>query len=105
MNKSEVNYYTDIVLTILFIAVAITGFILYLAIPSGVQRGRYQEFIGITKATWTLIHNRTSILLTLFTGLHLLLHKKWIFCMTKNMFKKSEQKDAECELQTFEKKI
>jgi cytochrome b subunit of formate dehydrogenase len=99
MNRSELNYYVDILLTILFIIVAITGFVLYLAIPDGVQRGRYQEFIGITKATWTLIHNKSSILFTLFTALHFILHKNWMCCMTGNLFKrKGEQKTIECEI-------
>jgi cytochrome b subunit of formate dehydrogenase len=97
MNRSKLNYYVDIALTVLFIIVAITGFVLYLGIPSGVRQGRYQEFIGITKATWTLIHNRSSILLTLFTALHFVLHKKWMCCMTRNLFKREEdQENTEC---------
>ncbi|ETA67123.1 MAG: hypothetical protein PWQ51_2036 [Methanolobus sp.] len=99
MNRPKMNYYIDILLTVLFIIVAITGFVLYLAIPSGVQRGRYQEFIGITKATWTLVHNKSAILLTLLTGFHFVLHKRWMCCMTKNLFKNDEDKEnTECEL-------
>jgi cytochrome b subunit of formate dehydrogenase len=98
MNRSKMNYYIDITLTILFIVVAITGFVLYLVIPSGVRQGRYQEFIGITKATWTIIHNKSAILLTLFTGFHFVLHKKWMCCMTKNIFRKEDQGNIECEI-------
>nr|WP_321498900.1 DUF4405 domain-containing protein [uncultured Methanolobus sp.] len=99
MNRTKMNYYIDIILTILFIVVAITGFVLYLAIPTGVRQGRYQEFIGITKATWTLAHNKSAILLTLLTGLHFVLHQRWMCCMTRNLFKKDgEQENTECEL-------
>ncbi|TQD26260.1 DUF4405 domain-containing protein [Methanolobus vulcani] len=99
MNRSKLNYYIDILLTVLFIVVAITGFVLYLAIPTGVRQGRYQEFLGITKTTWTLIHNRLSILLTLFTGLHFVLHKKWMSCMTRNLFKsEGKQESTECDI-------
>ncbi|WMW24562.1 DUF4405 domain-containing protein [Methanolobus sediminis] len=99
MNISKLNYYVDILLAVLFIVVAITGFVLYLVIPSGVRQGRYQEFIGITKVTWTLIHNRSAILLTLLTGLHFVLHKRWMCCMTRNLFKREgDRKNTECEM-------
>lgn len=86
MNRIKLNYSVDLILTVLFIVVAVTGFVMYLVIPSGVQHGRYQEYMGITKATWTLIHNRSAILMTLFTGIHLALHRKWIRCATKIIF-------------------
>ncbi len=91
MNRVKLNYSVDIILTVLFLIVAVTGFVMYFAIPSGVPRGRYQEYIGITKATWTLIHNRSAIMMTLFTAIHLLLHKRWICCTTKNIIKKQER--------------
>ncbi|WP_340818798.1 DUF4405 domain-containing protein [Methanolobus sp. WCC4] len=97
MNRMKLNYYIDLVLTVLFLIVAITGFVMYLVIPSGVPKGRYQEYLGITKATWTLIHNRSAILMTLFAGIHLALHRKWICCTTKNIVGK--EKDDECDLE------
>ncbi|MEZ5336158.1 MAG: DUF4405 domain-containing protein [Methanolobus sp.] len=97
MNRMKLNYSIDLILTILFIVVAVTGFVLYLVIPSGVQHGRYQEFLGITKSTWTLIHNRSAILMTLFTGIHLILHKKWICCVTKSIITSKE--DTECSIE------
>lgn len=93
MNRMKLNYSIDIILTVLFLIIAITGFVMLFAIPSGVPRGRYQEYLGITKATWTLIHNRSAIMMTVFTGIHLVLHKHWIYCATKSIFKKQ---DSEC---------
>ncbi|WP_342305677.1 DUF4405 domain-containing protein [Methanolobus sp. ZRKC5] len=95
MNRIKLNYCVDAMLTILFLAVAVTGFVMYLVIPPGVPKGRYQEYLGLTKATWTLIHNRSAILMTSFTGVHLVLHQKWICCTTKNILK-NEEKDSKC---------
>lgn len=66
---------------------------MFFLIPSGVPRGRYQEYLGITKATWTLIHNRSAIMMTVFIGIHFVLHKRWICCTTRNILKKQ---DNEC---------
>ncbi|SFM17407.1 DUF4405 domain-containing protein [Methanolobus profundi] len=96
MNRTKLNYSIDLVLIILFLIVAITGAVMYFMMPSGVPRGRYQEYIGITKATWTLIHNRSAFLMILFTGIHLALHKKWMCCVTKNVLRKE---DTDCTLE------
>ncbi|OPY22719.1 MAG: hypothetical protein A4E23_00688 [Methanomethylovorans sp. PtaU1.Bin073] len=93
MNRMKLNYSVDVILTVLFLIIAVTGFVMLFVIPSGVPRGRYQEYLGITKATWTLIHNRSAIMMTVFTGIHLALHKGWIYCATKSIFNKH---DNEC---------
>lgn len=92
MNRMKLNYSVDVILTLLFLIVAVTGFVMLFVIPSGVPRGRYQEYMGITKATWTLFHNRSAIMMTFFAAIHLVLHKRWIICATKNIFKKQENK-------------
>ncbi len=95
MNRTNLNYVVDVILTVLFLAVAITGFVMLLALPSGVPQGRYQEFIGITKATWAQMHNVSSILMTVLMVVHIALHKRWIYCTTRNIFKKE---DKNCEI-------
>ncbi|MGD9779042.1 DUF4405 domain-containing protein [Methanomethylovorans sp.] len=90
MNRMKLNYSVDVILTLLFLIVAVTGFVMLFVMPSGVPRGRYQEYMGITKATWTLLHNRSAIMMTVFAAIHLVLHKRWIICTTKNIFKKQE---------------
>jgi cytochrome b subunit of formate dehydrogenase len=87
------NYLVDVAILILFLVVAATGFYMYLFIPSGVQGGRYQVYAGLTKATWTLIHNRVSILLTIAIIIHIVLHSRWIVCTTRAFRKKS----ADCD--------
>lgn len=95
MNRTRKNYLIDVMLTLLFFVVALTGLFMYLFIPEGVPRGRYQEYLGLSKATWVLIHNRASIMMTALVGAHLFLHKGWIACATRNMFSKRNSETCE----------
>ncbi|WP_135612338.1 DUF4405 domain-containing protein [Methanococcoides sp. AM1] len=95
MNRTRTNYIVDTILLLLFIIVAFTGFFMYLVIPEGIPQGRYQVYMGLTKTTWTMIHNRSSILLTVFIAIHFILHWKWISCIKANLFRKSKRGD-EC---------
>ncbi len=85
----------DLILFLLFIIVAFTGFFMYLVIPEGIPQGRYQVYMGLTKATWTIIHNRSSILLTVFVAVHFILHWKWITCIKRNLFGKGKKRKDE----------
>ncbi|WP_048129677.1 DUF4405 domain-containing protein [Methanosarcina lacustris] len=66
---------------------------MYFFIPSGVQRGRYLVYMGLTKATWIWIHSRVGILMSILVIIHLILHWKWIIYTTKSFFRKEK-----CEL-------
>ncbi|MDD3248508.1 MAG: DUF4405 domain-containing protein [Methanosarcina sp.] len=81
----------DLVLTTLFFGIAGTGFFMYFFIPSGVQRGRYIVYMGLTKATWIWIHSRIGILMSILVVIHLILHWKWIIYTTKSFFRKEER--------------
>ena len=91
MNRQKINYLTDLVLTTLFFGVAGTGFFMYFFIPSGVQRGRYLVYMGLTKATWIWIHSRIGILMSILVVIHLILHWKWIIYTTKSFFGKEKR--------------
>lgn len=97
MNRTKVNYIVDMGLMLLFLVVAFAGFYMYFFIPSGVPHGRYVVYMGLTKATWTWIHNKSAILMTFLLILHLALHWKWIFCITGNLFKKEKKKQESCD--------
>ncbi|RNI11940.1 hypothetical protein EFE42_09570 [Methanohalophilus sp. RSK] len=62
---------------------AFTGFYIYLFIPSGAPQGRYQVYL--VKATWIMIHNRISILLTITVVV------QWLSCMTRNLLGNSKE--------------
>lgn len=61
--------------------------------PSGVRKGRYQEFLEIQKGTWSEIHNWAGMLMIILVIIHLILHWKWVKCVTKNFFKEESYKN------------
>lgn len=87
MNKTKITYFIDIVMAFLLIVVTISSVALYL-LPSGVRRGGWQLFLGITKKGWMSIHSWSGWLLIVLMIIHFLMHWKWVKEMTKNFFKK-----------------
>ena len=92
MEKSKINYIIDAFMAISFFVVAITGLVMFFFLPSGIQRGGYQEFLGIIKHIWIDIHNWSGIILIILVIVHLILHWNWIISMTKNVWSKKEKK-------------
>ena len=92
-NRARVNYYVDIVIGIAFLLVTVSGLFLLFAGSGGYQGGRNpryaQEFLGVSRLLWKDLHNWGGILMTAGVLLHLVLHWKWIVCMTRNLFRKS----------------
>lgn len=74
-------------MVLLFLGVAKSGIVLYFFLPEGQRRGGWQTFLGITKHTWSSIHNWCGLLLIALILVHIILHWKWILEMTKNIFK------------------
>lgn len=92
MKKTKLNYLVDLCMGLCFLVVAITGVIIFLFLPSGIRRGGYQQFWGITKQNWENIHDWAGIILLIFIVLHLILHWSWIVSMTKALFRENNQK-------------
>lgn len=87
MNKSKLNYIIDFLAFVSFLITAVSGLAIKFFMPSGVRQGRFQEFFGIQKGTWSQIHDWFGILLIILVAIHLVLHWDWIVSMTKNIFK------------------
>ena len=96
ISRLRTNYLIDLILTTLFFVVACTGLFMYFFIPSGIPRGQYVVYMGLTKATWIWIHSRAGILITILVVVHLIIHWQWIVFTTKSFFKKGK-KNAICE--------
>ncbi|MCQ1536787.1 DUF4405 domain-containing protein [Methanosarcina sp. KYL-1] len=92
MNRTKLNYIVDLILTTLFLGVAGTGLLMYFFMPSGIPRGKYVVYMGLTKATWVWIHSRAGILMTIIIVVHLILHWHWIVYTTRNFFRKRKEK-------------
>ncbi|HWQ49733.1 MAG TPA: DUF4405 domain-containing protein [Methanosarcina sp.] len=96
VSRLKINYLIDLILTTLFFVVASTGLFMYFLIPSGIPRGRYVVYMGLTKATWIWVHSRAGILIVILIVVHFILHSQWIICTTKSFFRKGK-KNAICE--------
>lgn len=95
IEKAKLNYWIDVIIGIGFLISVITGIVLALAPSSGFQGGRNphyaREIAGISRFLWKDVHTWSSILMAAGALGHLLLHMKWIKCMTKNIFKKQKR--------------
>ncbi|MEM2115870.1 MAG: DUF4405 domain-containing protein [Candidatus Woesearchaeota archaeon] len=93
MKKSEINYFIDIILIFLLIITSISGFIIFFFFPHGVRQGKYQLFLGISKETYSQIHNWSGLVFSILMFLHVVLHWKWIYLTSKSMIKNIKKKD------------
>ncbi len=97
-NKARLNYYVDIIIAISFVVVALSGMILFFAGSGGYQGGRNpryaREVLGVSRLLWKDLHDWGGIIMLGGVFLHLVLHWKWIVCMTRNVFKRSSSARA-----------
>jgi hypothetical protein len=87
MKKGTYLFGLVVSLSLLSLVEAISGFILWFALPSGGGRGRLDlTYLGVTRHTWTEIHDWIAIALTVILIIHLALHWKWVARMMRNTF-------------------
>jgi hypothetical protein len=83
------NYILFIIMFLLGIFQAVSGFVLWLVIPhgQGYRGGRgldlvFDSFVW-SRDTWMDLHDWTAVALLVMLIIHLVLHWKWIIYMTK----------------------
>ncbi|MEA1924913.1 MAG: DUF4405 domain-containing protein [Candidatus Altiarchaeota archaeon] len=86
MDKARLNYVTDALMAFSFIITAASGFILFFFLPYGVRQGRFQEFFGVSKEAWILVHDLSGLILVVLVAAHIFLHWSWVVSMTKKYF-------------------
>ena len=93
MRKATQNYILFVILLLFGLLEAVSGFVLWLALPcgSGGRRGTGVEdaaaFWGLPRDTWLNLHNWIGLALIVTVVIHLVLHWRWIVYMTKTYFK------------------
>jgi hypothetical protein len=95
MTKAGKYWILAVVLGILGIIEAVTGFVLWLGFPEGGSgAGRLYggisnlSFWELTKHTWIDIHDWAAVALVALAVVHMVLHWKWIIRVGKNIFAK-----------------
>ena len=89
-NKARINYVVDLVIAVGFLLTAVSGLVLFFAGSSGGFQGgrnpRYvQEVAFLSRYTWRALHDCVGIAMVAGVLAHLVLHWKWIVCMTRNL--------------------
>jgi len=91
MKKWPINYILFVILLLLGLIQAISGFLLWLVIPGGHRgfgidlSGQLTYSILWSRYTWIELHDWTALALVAVVIIHIILHWKWIVCMTKRM--------------------
>ena len=94
MRKATKNYIVFASLFILGLLEAVSGFILWFALPrgGGWHGGRFggggveYTFWSLSRHTWLDIHNWVAIIIVTAVIIHVVLHWKWIIYTTKKLF-------------------
>jgi len=93
MKKATKNYIVFVFLSILGLLEAVSGFVLWLALPQGGgwRGGRFgggveYTFWSLSRHTWLDIHDWVAVAIVAVVIIHLVLHWKWIIYMTKKAF-------------------
>jgi cytochrome b subunit of formate dehydrogenase len=95
-NKVRLNYALDAVIALAFVFAAVSGVVFLLAGSGGYQGGRNPDFqtvmLGISRWTWSDLHAWTGLVMIAGVMIHLLLHWRWIVCVTKRLLRPARHK-------------
>jgi hypothetical protein len=89
MKKWVQNYVLFIIMFMLALTQAVSGFLLWLAIPGGGYRGGRgadlvdSTFLSWSRHNWIDLHDWVAVALVVMVIIHLILHWKWIIYTTK----------------------
>jgi ABC-type dipeptide/oligopeptide/nickel transport system permease subunit len=84
VRKATRNYVLALIMGLLALFQAITGFVLWLALPRG--RGAGGGTFLWDRDTWIDLHNWTAVALVVIVLIHVILHWGWIVRMSRSYF-------------------
>lgn len=89
MSRTQLNYVLDAVIGLAFALSGATGIAFLLMGEGGYQGGRNPGFatalLGLSRGTWSDLHTWSSMVMIAGIAVHIVLHWKWIVCVTKKM--------------------
>jgi hypothetical protein len=90
MKKGYINYLLFILMILLGLIQAISGFLLWRVIPGGGYQGGRGTFVSDNsflgdRNAWISIHDWTAVALVVIVMIHIILHWNWILSTTKKM--------------------
>jgi len=111
MTKAKKYFVLALSIGLLGLTEAVSGFVLWLGFPVGAGGGGRHgwgggggigelTYWGISKHTWTDIHDWVAIALVVLVIIHVILHWRWIVRMARSLFKGASQKLTICPSRT-----
>ncbi len=96
--KAKLNYLVDALIALAFLISAGTG-VLFLILGSGGYQGGANTafggtFLGLSRWVWSDLHTWASLIMIAGVLLHVVLHWKWLVCVTKQVFTKPQPRIA-----------
>ena len=97
MRKATRNYLIALVMVLLALFQAVSGFVMWLVLPRG--GGGYRGGGGglatadtflWERHTWMDIHDWVAVALVVMVVIHVILHRKWIVYVTKRLVRQQE---------------
>jgi ABC-type dipeptide/oligopeptide/nickel transport system permease subunit len=90
VRKATRNYVLALLMALLALFQAVSGFVLWLVLPGGYMGGRGAAVGRGTflwsRATWLNLHDWTAVALVVIVVVHVILHWGWIVRMTRSYF-------------------
>ncbi len=96
--KAKLNYLVDALIALAFLLSAGTG-VLFLFLGSGGYQGGANAafgstFLGLSRWVWSDLHTWASLIMISGVLLHVVLHWKWIVCVTRQVFARPQPRIA-----------
>jgi hypothetical protein len=87
LTKATRNYLIALAMALLGLAQLVSGFVLWLVLPSGGRGGSVGTLLW-SRGTWVDIHTWSAVTLVAIVIVHIILHWGWIVRLTKSYFKR-----------------
>jgi len=94
VRKTTRNYILDGIFGLLMLFQGISGFVLWFVLPCGPRIGgacRPRDEFLFTRLTWIDIHQWLAVALVVMFAVHIFMHWRWIFYMTKSYCRQEEE--------------
>ncbi len=93
ITKARINLAVDLTIGLAFVGEAISGFVLWLALPAGsYQGGRAVDTLRVfllDRQMWRAVHDWLAVAMVAGVILHLVLHWNWVVCMVRNTWREA----------------
>lgn len=84
--KAKLNFWIDVTIFVVFLVTAVTGLLLWLAVPHG-PNPQAITFWGLARHRWVRVHAGFGMVTLIGAVVHIALHWKWIKAVSRRSSK------------------